>query len=80
VVLTRDFDCKGYCKFRQDWQEKTYGKRKLTMQRHLDVAQNCIALQQGIGEELTILTRSRDVEEVLCKFVKSIATVVVVIS
>jgi hypothetical protein len=45
------------------------------MQRHLDVAQNCIALQQGIGEELTILTPLRDVEEVLCKFVKSIATV-----
>jgi hypothetical protein len=75
MVLNRDYDCKGFNKFCQDWQEKKYAKGRLRMQCHLDVSRNCVALEQGIGEEPTILTPSSEVEEVLCEFVKSIATV-----
>jgi hypothetical protein len=75
VALNRDYDCKGYRKFCQDWRSGTYGRGGLKMQRRLDVAQNEVALEQGIGDETKILTPSREVEEVLCKFVKSIATV-----
>jgi hypothetical protein len=76
IALLRDYDdCKGFHNFHQDWHDGTYSKGTLKMQCHLDVVQNCVALEQGIGEERTILTPSREEEEILCKYVKLIATV-----
>jgi hypothetical protein len=75
IALAVDYDFKGFHKFRTDWHDQMYGRGELKTIRRLDVVQNESVIVECVGEERDIITPSREVEEVICKFVKSVATV-----
>jgi hypothetical protein len=75
IALAVDYDFKGFKKFQRDWHCRSYGKGTLETIRRLDVVQNESVIVECVGEERDVITPSKEVEEVICKFVKSVATI-----
>jgi len=66
--LAVDYNCSGYSKFLNDWEEWNYFCGKIeNIQRG--------TINFHVGEEKTFLAPRSDIEEIICRFVKAVGVV-----